>query len=125
MHSIDRASAKECVGPGWAGLIDVLYTAMPDMVVVSTVKEKFGCLRVYADGGDLNFEQLVNQLETVSNLICERCGKIGGRRSIGGWLTTLCDDHYIVQKATKRSTDHSQELLKATQKATAPTVEAG
>lgn len=94
MNSIDRTSAKECVGPGWAGLIDVLYAAMPEGVVVSTVKEKFGGLRVYYDGGNEQFDRLEEFLESASVHICEQCGKVGQLRSIGGWISTLCWQHY-------------------------------
>lgn len=126
MYSIDRTAAKEMVGPGWAGLLDVLYNAMPDGVVVSTVKEKFGCLRVYADGGPANFEQLIEDLEKLSALICKRCGKLGGRRSVGGWITTLCEDHHRDRVAAVGNLTYpSPAPPEAVLKATAPTAEAG
>ena len=91
---ISREEAKQMVGPGWGYLLDVLYavTAGPVPVVVTTVKEKFGTLRVYYDGGDRNFMDLVDALENVSAHLCDQCGKQAGRRPYGGWILTRCGD---------------------------------
>ncbi len=61
-------------------------------VVVEQIKEKFGGLRFYYQGGD----EFIRGLETMAELwaghTCEECGKPGERRS-GGWIRTLCDEH--------------------------------
>lgn len=61
-------------------------------VVVEQIKEKFGGLRFYYQGGD----DFVRGLETMAELwashTCEECGKPGTRRN-GGWIRTLCDEH--------------------------------
>lgn len=61
-------------------------------VVVAQVKEKFGGLRFYYDGGDEYIAGLVDMTETMSYNICEECGDRGERRG-GGWIQTLCDKH--------------------------------
>lgn len=107
MSGIERQAAKKMVGPGWAGLVEVLYNALPEGVMVTTVKEKFGGLRVYWSPVQLEYptspeppadqldpSDLVEALEKASLHICERCGTFGFRRSVQGWFTTLCDEHY-------------------------------
>jgi hypothetical protein len=61
-------------------------------VVVTQVKEKFGTLRFYYNGGDDIIDGMVRMAEGMSGCTCEECGKPGGRRS-GGWIVTLCDEH--------------------------------
>ena len=88
------------VGPGWLELVDKLsylittYSKLSGITVEATqVKEKFGGLRFYYDGGDDYTEQLVSWAETLSYHICEECGST---RDIGytkGWIRTLCGKH--------------------------------
>ena len=61
-------------------------------VVVIQVKEKFGTLRFYYDGGDDHIHGLVRMAEAMSSVTCETCGVPGKQRS-GGWIRTLCDFH--------------------------------
>jgi hypothetical protein len=61
-------------------------------VVVSQIKEKFGGLRFYYDGGDDQVYGMVRMAESWAAHSCEQCGDLGTRRS-GGWIRTLCDEH--------------------------------
>jgi hypothetical protein len=61
-------------------------------VVVAQIKEKFGGLRFYYDGGDDQIHGMVRMAEAWASTACEECGAIGKRRS-GGWIRTLCDTH--------------------------------
>ena len=61
-------------------------------VVVTQVKEKFGTLRFYYDGGDEYIDGLVSLAESMSACTCETCGS-PGKTVGGGWLTTLCESH--------------------------------
>ena len=63
-------------------------------VIVTQIKEKFGGLRFYHDGGDDMIEGMVHMAESWAAHTCETCGNHGVGRSVGGWLTTLCDMHY-------------------------------
>jgi len=56
------------------------------------VKEKFGTLRFYYDGGDEFINGLVTMAESISGRTCEVCGAEGKHRS-GGWIRVLCDKH--------------------------------
>lgn len=67
-------------------------------VVVQQIKEKFGGLRFYYDGGDKYIHGLVSMAETWASKTCEQCGAPGVIRR-GGWIRTLCDNH-----ASKRGT---------------------
>jgi len=64
---------------------------IPQVVAVQ-VKEKFGGLRFYYDGGDDHISGMVRMAESWAANTCERCGKLGKIRS-GGWIKTLCDEH--------------------------------
>ena len=61
-------------------------------VVASQVKEKFGGLRFYYDGGDDAIDGMVRMAESWAANTCETCGKPGSVRG-GGWIVTLCDEH--------------------------------
>lgn len=63
-----------------------------EQVVVTQIKEKFGGLRFYYDGGDDRIDGMVRMAEAWADHSCEMCGKPGVRRS-GGWIRTLCDEH--------------------------------
>ena len=58
-------------------------------VVAVQVKEKFGGLRFYVNGGDDTTDGILRMAEAMSECSCEDCGtpaKKGG----SGWITTLC-----------------------------------
>ena len=61
-------------------------------VVAMQVKEKFGTLRFYYDGGDDKIDGMVRMAEAMSAVTCEECGAPGTSRR-GGWIRTLCDTH--------------------------------
>ena len=61
-------------------------------VVVTQIKEKFGGLRFYYDGGDDRVQGMVSMAESWADKSCEICGApgtSGGR----GWIKTLCPTH--------------------------------
>jgi hypothetical protein len=66
--------------------------AVCPQVTVMQIKEKFGGLRFYYDGGDDYISGLVSMAESWAGNTCETCGDKGERRS-GGWIRTLCDKH--------------------------------
>jgi hypothetical protein len=63
-----------------------------EQVVVAQIKEKFGGLRFYYDGGDDTISGMVRMAEAWADKSCETCGAPGKRRG-GGWVRTLCDHH--------------------------------
>lgn len=93
------------VGDGWYQIIDSLCGQIQHhldwhnrteekvaQVVASQVKEKFGGLRFYYDGGDDVIDGMVRMAESWAANTCETCGKPGKLRG-GGWLYTACDEH--------------------------------
>ena len=104
------------VGPGWWPIIESLcsqiqhYTDWANEqkekygrgegcppVVVAQIKEKFGGLRVYYDGGDERVYGMVTMAESWAGKHCEDCGKPGKSRE-GGWIRTLCDEHEAIRQ---------------------------
>ena len=89
-----REYSKRCVAPGWEGLIDELFDlAEKENFTVTQVKEKYGTLRIYVDGANMEMHNKIDKLECRSSAICEICGKAGEMISRGGWLKTRCKDH--------------------------------
>lgn len=94
------------IGEGWWPIIEELCERIQShyewklkntkggipQVVVKQIKEKFGGLRFYYDGGDEYIRGLVDMTEGMCYRICEVCGERGEVRR-GGWIVTLCDKH--------------------------------
>jgi len=70
-------------------------------VVVAQIKEKFGGLRFYYDGGDERIRGMVQMAEVWADASCEECGAPGKRRD-GGWIKTLCDHHEAERQQRKK-----------------------
>jgi len=101
----------EC-GDGWFPLIEELLLAAKQRVEagewksfrVVQVKEKFGGLRFYYEGGDERFAGMVEMAERLSFRICEACGAWATETRItrdpetgeprGYWVATLCAEHH-------------------------------
>lgn len=80
-------------GDGWEPLLRRACErlgALGGGTVLAQVKEKFGGLRVYIDGGSDAAHDIVAAAEEESFRICELCGDPGRVRG-GGWLVTRCD----------------------------------
>jgi NADH pyrophosphatase NudC (nudix superfamily) len=56
---------------------------------ITQIKEKFGGLRFYYDGGNDKVFKLTSKAENKSYKICESCGK-PGKPNGEGWIVTLC-----------------------------------
>jgi hypothetical protein len=63
-----------------------------EQVVAVQVKEKFGTLRFYTNGGDDYTHGLISMAESMSAVTCETCGAPGKRRG-RGWIYTACVAH--------------------------------
>jgi hypothetical protein len=91
----------EC-GDGWHWLIDNLCQCIQDyidnnpeyatQVVATQVKEKFGGLRFYVEGGSKTIDGMIWLAEHMSENICEDCGSTENVTTEGkSWITTQCD----------------------------------
>ena len=92
------------VGKGWFGIltqlcqniqshIDWQNTRVPNscpQVTIEQVKEKFGSLRFYYQGGDEYIMGLVSMAESMTGITCEECGNPGETRH-DGWVHVSCD----------------------------------
>lgn len=101
-HKEDKMRSLMCFGvmceKGWYDLIYSLTKQIYDYsknssldIEVVEIKEKFGGLRYYLEGGDKYIYKLIDRAEDESYKICEKCGKIGKLRTKRAWILTLCD----------------------------------
>jgi hypothetical protein len=70
------------------------FRAVPDacqQVVAAQVKEKFGGLRFYYDGGDSYIDGVMSMMGSMSYSTCELCG-VPGKMNYSGWIRCLCDN---------------------------------
>lgn len=78
---------------GWRDIVAALCDELakePDCRI-SQVKEKFGGLRVYREGGTAKQTALILAAEDKAARTCQRCGADGAKRRSTGWVRTLCD----------------------------------
>jgi hypothetical protein len=75
------------------------------------VKEKFGGLRFYYNGGTSAeyIDGAVCMAEAMASRTCEVCGRPGERRG-GDWIQTLCDMHYNEQQAHDKARKEGRRL---------------
>jgi len=113
------------VGPGWWPILETLCgqiqhhidwknkkTMIVPQVNVAQIKEKFGGLRFYYDGGDEYISGLVSMAESWAACSCETCGTPGERRE-GGWIRTLCDTHETERQSTIKERFEDKDLQKS------------
>lgn len=109
----DKTKTAMCWGfehdDGWFWIIDQLCESIQNyidsnnvsQVVATQVKEKFGTLSFYYEGGDDLIAGMVWLAEHMSGNVCEICGSIENVGSTSGWITTLCKNcHETNEKFT-------------------------
>ncbi len=72
-------------------------------VHIQQIKEKFGTLRFYYQGGDSFVDGAVQYAELLSGSICEECGCPGTART-DGWVKTLCTKHHEQRMEQRKGT---------------------
>lgn len=90
-------------GDGWYNILRALCSSIQGhidwknktgvvvkQVVAMQVKEKFGSLRFYYNGGDDYIRGLVSMAEAMSVSTCEECG-VPGKIYTDGWFRALCE----------------------------------
>ena len=58
---------------------------------VTQVKEKFGTLSFYTDGATKEMWDRIKEASRQSEKTCERCGKPGTIKRVGGWVSVKCN----------------------------------
>lgn len=92
----------EC-GEGWyANLAQLLghidhyfthkYKGVPEGFQIVQIKEKFGGLRFYVDGGDDVIHELISFTENLCDRTCEFCGSNQNIMRSKGWIVTACQN---------------------------------
>jgi hypothetical protein len=66
-----------------------------EQVVATQIKEKFGTLRFYYNGGDEFIRGLDSMAASMTSRTCEECGSPGTSRSTKKqrWVRVLCEKH--------------------------------
>jgi hypothetical protein len=70
-----------------------LADALEELPSLAQVKEKFGTMRFYMDGGSEKMHNYVSFAEAMTSRTCEVCGNPGKSRN-DNWVKTLCDKHH-------------------------------
>lgn len=74
--------------------VEELKEAEDSLPRFTQIKEKFGTLRMYYEGGDETTSAIVSFAENMSETTCEVCGDVGQVYG-GGWISTLCRKHAV------------------------------
>ena len=104
-------------GDGWYALIDDLCKKIQvyidrhkeDQVEAIQVKEKFGGLRFYTNGGCEEISTMIYEAEAKSYLTCEDCGSKEDIGHTSGWITTLCRTCAMKDERRKKNWKVSNE----------------
>lgn len=119
-------------GDGWYWLLETLLERIdthiknsnrrenPDERItgfqIAQVKEKFGGLRFYSDGGDSYIDGLVSFAEDLSYNTCETCGTNQELGQTIGWISVICKKCYDADEHKKRlkwvSNERRDEIIK-------------
>ena len=95
-----RYGSIEC-GDGWGDLLDVLCGSIQSyidthdqipQVEALQIKEKFGGLRFYCNGGNEYINGMIRLAEELSYKICDVCGN-KGEPNIASYISTRCKEH--------------------------------
>lgn len=101
-HAGLLACSPAC-GEGWLPLLDRALTEMAQVIAytntpvgdegfqVTTIKEKYGTLRLYTTAAPEAVYAIIDQAEAESAKTCEHCGAPGRIRNDRYWLKTLCN----------------------------------
>jgi hypothetical protein len=65
------------------------------------LKEKFGGLRAYYNGGNDEIAGMIRLAEEMSYHICEYCGTMDNIGCTSGWIKTICRDCFIKSEKEK------------------------
>jgi hypothetical protein len=97
----------ECAD-GWFNIINAACSVIASHIehagntdfLFTQIKEKFGTLRMYSDGGDAYTAGIVAMAGAMSGETCELCGSPGKLGGVG-WLTTRCNKCTPSEEADK------------------------
>jgi hypothetical protein len=111
---------------GWFTLLDILmgniknhlhWNCEDKTFNITQIKEKFGGLRFYYQGGDERIDGMVHMAESMSYHLCEFCGTTHNVGQTEGWIVVCCKDCFDAGK-TKGEVWKSNEDLEKDRKNT-------
>ena len=92
-----------CCGEGWSNLLDCMCAEIEiyqrnmkilkeplEPVEFTQIKEKYGLLRIYYQGGNDMVADIINRAEQESAITCEECGSKEKVKQSKGWIYTEC-----------------------------------
>lgn len=93
-------------GNGWFFILNSLCSQLQfdikknnePQIVFTTVKEKFGSLRVYVEKATERQYSMIDIICFMSNYICEDCGSTKNIKQSKGYIRSLCTDCMIKYK---------------------------
>ena len=91
---------------GWYWLINMLCSQLQfdidrnnePQLEFTTIKEKFGNLRLYHQGASERQDGMIDLISFMSNYTCEDCGSTSNVTKTKGYITTLCSKCMIDYK---------------------------
>lgn len=109
-------------GDGWYNILDRLCCCIQSYIdaninhstdiiqlVATQVKEKYGTLRFYYNGGSDEIAGMVQFAENLSRYICESCGRYQENttiKDVGHWVYNMCDTCWC---KSSRNSDASED----------------
>ena len=108
-HSVRHGSKfKREIVRKIAGLFKHEDTPIAD-ITITQIKEKFGGLRFYYDGGDDTIDGMVCLAESLSYRICEECGTTINVGQTQGWIVTCCKPCFDAGKTNQNTWKPNKE----------------
>ncbi len=82
------------------------------------IKEKFGGLRIYFNGGDDNINGMIEMAIEIANNTCEICGSTENVGMTQGWYVTCCKSCFELKKTNLKvwKNNKTDEIIKLTSK---------
>ena len=87
------------IGDGWLSIVDEALTTIKQKmtegmpkVEINQIKEKFGGLRIYFDGGNDETGEIIEKAVKKANNTCDTCGTTENVGYTTGWIATICED---------------------------------
>ena len=79
-----------------------LADAIEELPAITQVKEKYGLLRFYVDGGTESVHNYITFAESMARRTCKECGAPGEPRN-DGCVRVLCGKHHKVEEKESES----------------------
>ena len=97
-HLISKKNCGLDISPGWYDIVERLFEILEASgfkdIRVQQIKEKFGGLRFYYEGGDRGLYDKIEKVESQAYQTCDICSAEGEvTNSESGWRITRCKEH--------------------------------